>query len=136
MRHKIKWADASQSRVIDIKTADGKEALCSDHQNCVIAKAIKRQLGATWVDVGARTVLIQPNAGQRIFRYKLKAKAQEQVKFFDTAGQFAPFFVELSAPPRSQTLEAGRQYSESYLKRKKYYLNPKRQQKRRSLATR
>lgn len=95
------WHDAKTPRVISVTREDAKKAICKDHQNCVIAKAIKRQANCEWVDVGATTVLIKPWGTKRYIRYKLGKKAREQVKFFDEEGHFAPCFVELSVAPAS-----------------------------------
>jgi hypothetical protein len=140
MQHKAKWVDAAQDRVISIVSSDSKHAICKSHSDCVMAKAIKRQTEAYWVDVGPRTVLIRYTPTGKVTRFTLNKLAQEQIRFFDTEGQFAPCLVTLHAPPPSKTLSAIRdsvKKSLSYLKRSKYKITRKPgSAKRKSLTTR
>lgn len=126
MQHKTKWIDAKKGKVISVEALDARNAVCSDHQRCVIAKAIKRVTNAHWVDVGLNTVKVRTAPTGPIVRYRLRRKAREQVRFFDTQGQFAPCYVELSVPSPSVSLDGKRIYSESYAKRRKYRLDPNR----------
>lgn len=96
---KILNVNATKDRIINITKNDACKAVLRDHHNCVIAKAIKRQTGAEWVDVGATTVLVKRKERARPYRYLLDSVAREQVRFFDTKGKFAPCKIILSAPP-------------------------------------
>jgi hypothetical protein len=98
LRRGIKVRDAKNEQRIRVRSLDIDGAICSDHQKCVIARAIKRQLHAEWVDVGAGVVLIkQPNKPVR--RFLLDKLAREQVRYFDThKGLYAPCDVFLVPP--------------------------------------
>lgn len=83
---------------VNVKPCDTRHAICSDHQKCVIAKALMRRMQAKWVDVGAHVVLIG-RTNTKAERYILSHKAKEQVKYFDSNnGLFAPCKVTLNAP--------------------------------------
>lgn len=97
---KTKKVNAAKNRTVAIKLQDAAKAICKDHENCVIAKAIKREFNAQWVDVGASRVLLKRKYGNRIERYLLDGLAREQVRYFDTKGQFAPCQIVLHAPPK------------------------------------
>lgn len=97
---RTKKVNAGKNRIINILPKDNCHAVLKDHQHCVIAKAIKRQTGAEWVDVGASTVLIKRKYKKHIDRYLLKPMAVQQVRFFDTKGMFAPCQIALTAPPK------------------------------------
>jgi hypothetical protein len=102
-RKNIKVKDAYTDLNIRILPSDLKDAICKDHQNCVIAKAIKRKLKAQWVDVGANTVLVAK--GPRVaYRYKLNSLAKDQVRYFDKGKGFVPCKIHILAPPESQRL--------------------------------
>lgn len=101
---KTRKVNALKSRIISIEEKDVKKAICQDHQQCVIAKAVKRITRAEWVDVSASTVLIKRFNQNKVTRYLLDKKAQEQVRFFDTKGQFAPCLLTLKAPPKVTNL--------------------------------
>jgi hypothetical protein len=97
-RFNTKIKDAKLNIRIRIKPEDIKGAVCRDHEKCVVAKAIKRQLKARFVNVGANTVLV----GTGKFtakRFLLNSVAREQIRYFDTNdGAFAPCKVSLVAP--------------------------------------
>lgn len=96
--------DSKKPLSITVRLSDTKDAVCSDHQNCVIAKAIMRQTGAKWVDVGAQVVLISMR-GKIARRYFLNTVARDQVRYFDTNnGAFAPCKLVLNTPGRGRTL--------------------------------
>lgn len=96
--------DSKKPLKITVRLSDTKGAVCSDHQNCVIAKAIMRQTKAKWVDVGAQVVLISMR-GTIAHRYFLNKVAREQVQYFDTNnGAFAPCKLILNKPGRGRTL--------------------------------
>lgn len=84
--------DATMDVPVHIKPVDIKGAVCSDHQNCAIARAIMRQRkkSAHWVDVGAKIVLIGTGKHTAL-RYVLSKATREQVKYFDTnQGAYPP----------------------------------------------
>lgn len=119
--------NAKKDRFIYVTEQDLTKAICKDHQNCVIAKAIKRVTGAKWVDVGAATVLVKRKYSSSADRYILDAVGQAQVRFFDKEGKFAPCYVRLRAPgfdPRNG------------IPRKNKPKLPTANRKRRTLATR
>ncbi len=86
--------DSHHKKLIHVAQKDMRGAVCRDHQKCVIARAIQRQTGAPWVDVGACTVLIgtSDKTGKR---YHLTPEAKEQVAYFDEKNAFAPCVVRL-----------------------------------------
>lgn len=97
-KHNCTVRDAKLPLNVNIKPEDVRGAVCRDHQKCVVAKALMRRMNATWVDVGATTVLIG-RGKTKADRYLLSNKAKEQVRYFDTNnGQFAPCRVELKSP--------------------------------------
>src|SRR5256885_11445404 len=80
---------------VRILPEDIKHAVCSDHQKCVVARALKRKTGADWVDVGAASVLIGKGK-KRAVRYRLSSVAKDQIRYFDThQAVFAPCVVKL-----------------------------------------
>ena len=113
LKHRKQWSDASQDRKISVTAVDLKGSVCKDHQNCVIARAIKREMNAEWVDVGANTVIVKPWSSKKYLRYRLNSKAKEQVRFFDKEGNFAPCYVVLSAPSPSHLLGMAAFYKEN-----------------------
>ena len=97
-RFRCQVTDAKKSLNIQVTEADAKDAVCRDHQRCVIARAILRRSKAKWVDVGASIVLIG-KANGTASRYMLDPVARAQVRFFDETGAFAPCRVRLDSPP-------------------------------------
>jgi len=97
---KVKKVNAKKDRVITITVRDSIGAICANHQHCVIAKAIKRLTKADFVDVSASTVLVRPKGRKSFIRYLLNPTGREQVRWFDTKGNFAPGQVTLVAPPK------------------------------------
>lgn len=129
MQTRMKTMDADSHRVVTVKKQDLEGAICSDHQRCVIARAIKREFKAEFVDVGAETVFIKM-PGHIMRRYKLTDMAREQVKYFDESGAFAPCYVELKPPATSDKHEVRAAETKKYRARKKANLvvpKPKRQ---------
>lgn len=97
-RFNTKIKDAKLGIRIRIKPQDIKGAVCRDHERCVVAKAIKRQMKATFVDVGANTVLVGTGK-HTATRFLLNSVAKDQIRYFDTNdGAFAPCKVSLVAP--------------------------------------
>lgn len=95
----MKLIDAPKDRFVRVTAQDTKHAVCRDHQQCVIAKAIKRQFRCDAVNVGACVVTILK--GSRKTRFLLNRTAREQVRYFDEKGRFAPCVVPLTAPTPS-----------------------------------
>ncbi len=89
--------DSRRNLEVNIKPIDSKNSKCSSHTDCVIAKAIKRQMRAKWVDVGAHVALIGRSAS-KAERFILSRKAKEQIRHFDKTNVFAPCKVSLIAP--------------------------------------
>jgi hypothetical protein len=90
--------DALRHQTIWVKPQDILGAVCRDHHKCAVARAIKRQLGAKWVDVGASVVTYGTSKknGKRLL---LPASARKQIRFFDeNAGAMAPCKMRLAAP--------------------------------------
>lgn len=101
-----KITDSSADLTIRVKPVDIKNAVCRDHQRCVIANAIKRIKKAPWVDVGPATVIVgdSPKTG---VRFKLDALGKEVVRYFDTTeGGAAPTRLVLLRPADSQKIGA------------------------------
>ncbi len=86
--------DTDLPRTFRITVADYKHAKCSDHQECVLARAFKRATKADWVDVGPGTVFIG-YGDKKAKRYRLNSTAKDQLRYFDTKGAFAPCTVTL-----------------------------------------
>src|SRR5690348_3110002 len=86
----MKVLDARKNQLLRVRAMDIHGAICRDHQACVLARTIKRQLKAKWVDVGASVILVKPPHGP-IRRFMLGKLGREQVRFFDThKGRYAP----------------------------------------------
>jgi hypothetical protein len=99
-----KLLDARHHQTLWVKPEDIRGAVCRDHQKCAVARALQRQLGAPWVDVGASVVIvgISDKAGRR---FLLSPAAKAQVRYFDThKGAFAPCRLKLYAPPAKDKL--------------------------------
>jgi len=102
-RKGFKLKDSKSDVNIKVHEVDFHGAVCKDHQNCVIAKAIKRQMCARYVDVGAGRVVI--GTGKRTaHRFTLNKLAKEQIRYFDNKGAFAPCVLRLFAPTDSVKL--------------------------------
>ncbi len=98
-KHGAHIKDALKGRRFHITEADIANAVCRDHQNCAIARAIKRVTGADWVDVSASRVLIKTGK-HTARRYIMPPIVQEQVRYFDThEAKMAPCVVEIRPPP-------------------------------------
>ena len=103
-KHGCRIVDASNPLHVRVTAHDIEKAICRDHQKCAIARALKRQTHAQWVDVGASTVLIQTGK-KTAKRYLLPSFAREQVRFFDThRGAMAPADILLAVQPRREKL--------------------------------
>lgn len=109
----IKRKDAETDRQIHVTSEDFKHSVCKDHAQCVVARAIKRQTGAEWVDVANSTVLIKRRGSVKVSRYLLDKVAREQVAYFDEKRAFAPCLVVLKAPKGTQKLSYRPRHDES-----------------------
>lgn len=101
-----KIKDSSEPLSIRVRPIDIKNAVCRDHERCVIANAIKRSKKAPWVNVGADTVIIgdTEKTGRR---FKLDSLGKEVVRYFDTSeGGAGPTQLILHAPATSQRIGA------------------------------
>lgn len=97
-----KLLDALKNQTVWVKPEDIKGAICRDHQRCAVARALQRQLGAPWVDVGASVVVVGIPGSKSGRRFLLSPAAKEQVRYFDThKGAFAPTKLRLYAPSQS-----------------------------------
>lgn len=100
-----KLLDARKHQTVWVKPQDIKGAVCRDHQKCAVARALQRQLGAPWVDVGASVVIVGTKDGKAGRRFLLSPSAKEQVRYFDThEGAMAPCRLKLYAPPAKHKL--------------------------------
>lgn len=110
--------DAKHKTLVHVDVVDAKRAVCKDHQKCVIARAIQRELEAPWVDVGAMTVLVGTDE-KHGKRYYLSQEARKQVAYFDNKGAFAPCTVRLMPYHTYQGRKLGARTGEDVGKKKK-----------------
>ncbi len=118
--------DSRTSITVHVQAQDIEQAVCRDHQKCVIARALMRRAGVKWVDVSASVVLVAKAVGTTL-RYYLSSLGKRQVRWFDTHdGAFAPCTVELQPTPAWKVMDRSKSV-ERAKKRAKYKHSPKRQ---------
>lgn len=108
--------DAKTPLRVIVKPADIETAQRKDPEHCVFANACKRLFDSSAVVFLRSYAYVDlPNEkGERIVnRFRLERDARAYIKHFDKTGLAGPGGFLLSAPPPSQTLEAGRQYSKA-----------------------
>ena len=101
---KIPKVDAKKPLAISVKPCDVKASTQKDPGNCAFARAAKRSLGADAAYFFRSCAWLQyPN---RLVRYTLPVSAQKEIVAFDRAKAFEPGDYHLTAPAKSQTMEA------------------------------
>lgn len=118
--HGFTVRDSVRNSHVEVKPSDIQGAVCRDHQECVVARALKRHFKADWVDVGNSTAFIK--VGKVVTRYRLPAMAQKQVRFFDeNDGRFAPCEVKLlKTSGTSRALGACKKYKKTEIASKRH----------------
>jgi len=105
--------DARDPVTVVIKKEDTKGATCKDPEDCVIARALKRQMAAEWCAIFRSTATVRfAGVGKRkarLVRYLLPKDTRDAIEAFDSTKRFKPGKYRFDAPTKSQTLGACRE---------------------------